>query len=143
MFDRLCVSAYSVIFEALVGGNILLQETLPVLYTSLRMVTSDTLQERLFNNRVPLVAVTLRDLKWDRAHRYLPDEHRIAGSTKHQPLYPPLVFTRATIQSIQSYDEKQAGFRIACDTMNKYLGASLTMVKSFCIVGEPVLAKLH
>jgi hypothetical protein len=65
MFDRLCVSAYSVIFEALVGCNILLQETLPVLYTSLRMVTSDMLQERLFNNRVQLVAVTLRDLKWD------------------------------------------------------------------------------
>jgi hypothetical protein len=57
MFDRLCVSAYSVIFKALVGGNILLQETLPVLYTSLRTVTSDTLQERLFNNRVWLVAV--------------------------------------------------------------------------------------
>jgi hypothetical protein len=58
MFDRLCVSAYSVIFETLIGGNILLQETLPVLYTSLRTVSSDTLQERLFNNRVRLVAVT-------------------------------------------------------------------------------------
>jgi hypothetical protein len=34
MFDRLCVSAYSVIYEAIIGGNILLQETLPVLYTS-------------------------------------------------------------------------------------------------------------
>jgi hypothetical protein len=54
------------------------------------MVTSDTLQERLFNNRVWLVAVTLRDLKWDRAHRHLPDEHIIASSTKHQPLYPHL-----------------------------------------------------
>jgi hypothetical protein len=126
---------------ALVGGNILLQETLPVLYTSLRMVTSDTLQERLFNNRVWLVAVTLRDLKWDRAHRHLPDEHIIASSTKHQPLYPPLVFTKATIQSIQSYNEQQAGFRIACDKMNKYLGASLTMVKSFCIVGGPSVGK--
>jgi hypothetical protein len=118
MFDRLCVSTYSVILEALVGGNILLQETLPVLYTSLKMVSSDTLKERLFNNRVQLVAVTLRDLKWDRAHRHLPDEHIIAGSTKHQPLYPPLIFTRATIQSIQSYNEQQAGFRIACDKMN-------------------------
>jgi hypothetical protein len=141
MFDRLCVSAYSVIFEALVGGNILLQETLPVLYTSLKMVSSDKLKERLFNNRVQLVAVTLRDLKRDRAHRHLPDEHIIAGSTKHQPLYPPLIFTRATIQSIQSYNEQQAGFRIACDKMNKYLGASLTMVKSFCIVGGPGVGK--
>jgi hypothetical protein len=77
MFDRLCVSAYSVIYEALVGGNILLQETLPVLYTSLRMVTSDTLQERLFNNRFKIVAVTLRDLKRDGTHRDLPDEHII------------------------------------------------------------------
>jgi hypothetical protein len=141
MFDRLCVSAYSVIFEALVGGNILLQETPPVLYTSLRMVTFDTLQESLFNNRVWLVAVTLRDLKRDRAHRHLPDEHIIAGSPKHQPLYPPLVFTRVTIQSIQSYNEQQAGFRIPCDKMNKYLGASLTMVKSFSIMGGPGVGK--
>jgi hypothetical protein len=44
MFDRLCVSTYSVIYKALVGGNILLQETPPVLYTSLRIITSDTLQ---------------------------------------------------------------------------------------------------
>ncbi len=58
-------STYSVIYKALVGGNILLQETPPVLYTSLRMVTSDTLQEKLLNKRVNLVAVTLRDLKWD------------------------------------------------------------------------------
>jgi hypothetical protein len=43
MFDRLCVSAYPIIYEALVGGNILLQETPPVLYTSLKMVTSDML----------------------------------------------------------------------------------------------------
>jgi hypothetical protein len=82
MFDRLCVSAYSVMYKALVGGNILLQETPPVLYTSLRMVTSNTLQERLFN----IVAVTLRDLKWDGAHRDLPDDHMTAGSMKHQPL---------------------------------------------------------
>jgi hypothetical protein len=141
MFDRLCVSAYSVLFEALVGGNILLQETPPVLYTSLRMVTSYTLQERLFNNRVRLVAVTLRDLKWDGAYRDLPDEHIIASSTKHQPLYPPLVFTRVTIQSIQSYNEQQAGFRITCDKMNKYLGTSLTIVKSFCIIGGPGVGK--
>jgi hypothetical protein len=105
------------------------------------MVTSDMLQERLFNNRVRLVAVTLRDLKWDRAHRDLLDEQIIAGHTKHQPLYPPLVFTRAMIQSIQSYNEQQAGFRIACDKMNKYLGASLTMVKIFCIVGGPSVGK--
>jgi hypothetical protein len=45
------------------------------------------------------------------------------------------------IQSIQSYNEQQAGFRIACDKMNKYLGASLTMVKSFCIVGGPSVGK--
>jgi hypothetical protein len=135
-------SAYSfTLEEALVGGNILLQETLPVLYTSLRMITSDRLQERLFNNRVRLVAVTLRDLKWDRAHRDLHDEHIIASSMKHQPLYPPLVFTRATIQSIQSYNKQQAGFRIACDKMKKYLGASRTMVKIFCIVGGPSVGK--
>jgi hypothetical protein len=60
VFDRLCVSTYSVIYEALVGGNILLQETLPVLYTSLRTVTSNMLQEKMFNERVNLVAVTLR-----------------------------------------------------------------------------------
>ncbi len=90
MFDRLCVFTYSVIYKALVGGNILLQETPPVLYTSLRMVTSDMLQEKLFNKRVNLVAVTLRDLKWDIAHSDLPDEHIIAGSMKHQPLFPHL-----------------------------------------------------
>ncbi len=71
----------------------------------------------------------------------MPDEHIIAGSTKHQPLYPPLVFTRVTIQSIQSYNEQQAGIRIACDKMNKYLGTSLTMVKSFCIIGGPGVGK--
>jgi hypothetical protein len=89
MFDRLCISAYSVIYEALVGGNILLQETPPVLYTSLRIVTSDMLQEKLLNKRVNLVVVTLRDLKWDGAHRDLPDEQIMAGSMKHKPLYPP------------------------------------------------------
>jgi hypothetical protein len=141
MFDRLCASTYSVIYKALVGGNILFQETLPVLHTSLRMVTSDMLQEKMFNNRVNLVAVTLRDLKWDKAHRDLPDEHIIASSTKHQPLYPLHVFTRATIQSIQSYNEQQGGFGIACDKMNKYLGKSLTIVKSFCIVGGSGVGK--
>jgi hypothetical protein len=142
MFDRLCVSAYSVIYDALVHGNILLQETPPVLYTSLRMVTSDRLQEKIFNNRVNLVAVTLRDLKWDEAHRDLPDEHITAGSTKHQPLYPLLVFTIVTIQSVQSCNKQQAGFGIAFDKMNKYLGTSLTMVKSFCIIiGGPRVGK--
>jgi hypothetical protein len=110
--------------KALVGGNILLQKTLPVLYTSLRMVTSDMLQEKMFNERVNLVAVTLRDLKQDVVHSNLPDEHIIAGSTKCQPLYNPLVFMRATIQSMESYEEQQAGLRIAGDKMNKYLGAS-------------------
>jgi hypothetical protein len=106
------------------------------------MVTSDTLQEKMFNNRVNLVAVTLRDLKRDEAHRDLPDEHNIASSMKHQPLYPLLVFTRATIQTIQSYNEQQAGFGIACDKMNKYLGTSLTMVMSFCIItGGPRVGK--
>jgi hypothetical protein len=141
LIDYGCVSTYSVIYEALVGGNMLLQETPPVLYTSLRTVTSDMLQEKLLNKRVNLVAVTLRDLKWDGAHRDLPNEHIIAGSTKHKPQYPPLVLTRATIQSIQSYNKQQAGFRIACDEMNKYLGTSLTMVKSFCIVGGPGVGK--
>jgi hypothetical protein len=42
---------------------------------------------------------------------------------------------------MQSYNEQQAGFRIACDKMNKYLGTSLTMVKSFCIVGGPGAGK--
>jgi hypothetical protein len=80
-------------------------------------------------------------LKWDGVHRDLPDEHIIAGSTKSQPLYPPVVFTRAMIQSIESYEEQQAGFRIPCDKMNKYLGTSVTLVKSFCIVGGPNISK--
>jgi hypothetical protein len=92
MFDRLCVCAYSVIYEALVGGNILLQETLPVLYTSLRMVTSDTLQERLFNNKFKLVAVTLRDLKRDGTHRDLPDEH-IITVVRSTNLYTPHLYS--------------------------------------------------
>ncbi len=45
------------------------------------------------------------------------------------------------IQSIQSYNEQQAGFRLACDKMNKYIGASLRMVKSFCIDGGPGVGK--
>jgi adenylate kinase len=45
------------------------------------------------------------------------------------------------IQSIQSYNKQQAGFGIACDKMSKYLGASLTMVKSFCILGGPGVGK--
>jgi hypothetical protein len=32
-----------------------------------------------------------------------------------------------TIQSIESYEEQQARLRIACDKMNKYLGASVMM----------------
>jgi hypothetical protein len=48
---------------------------------------------------------------------------------------------RAMIQSMKSYEEQQAGFRIACNKMNKYHGTSLTMVKSFCIIGGPGVRK--
>lgn len=141
MFDRLCVSAYSVLYEALVEGNIVLQEMPPVLYTSLQTVTSEQVQGKMSSDRKNLATVTINDFKQDVAHAQLPDAEVIAACSKNQPLDPPLTFAKATVQSQESYDEQQAALSIATDKMNKYLSASTTLVKSFCIVGGPGVGK--
>ena len=141
MFDRLCVSAYFVMYEAMVRGNIVLQEMPSVLYTSLQVATCEKVRTKMLDLRKNLAAVTLADLRRDVAHADLPSADVIAACTKRDPLDPPLEFSKATIQSQESYDEQQEALGTATAKLQRYLHASRTLVKSYCIVGGPGVGK--
>jgi predicted GIY-YIG superfamily endonuclease len=141
MFDRLLVGAYTVIWESLMEDRTPLFELPSVLYTSLRQHTTEKVKRTIQDERVRLASVTVADLRRDSAHSNIPPAASIASCSKEAVLHPPLRFSRASVQSQESYEEQQRGYEIATNKLFRYANASPTLVKSLCIVGGPGAGK--
>ena len=140
-FDHMCIDAKRVLHNVIVNGTIPLEETPPVLQTSLVKRVNDN----LFTYRNEL-QTTLCDTLISRLNSVnsitIPSRNAILNATLDAPIHNQIQIQHDTnVQNCESYTEQQKALELIDKTLQQYVSGTKHQVKSVCIIGGPGCGK--